>query len=166
MSVQLFQSPIRALDSIEITNFLRNKAKIFQGVFASNNIPASLALQEKFAIICNLSPDSSPGSHWVTIYGQANAVYYLCSYGVIGYSTKNKSISSFLKKCRRPINFNWKRLQNDNSNYCGYYCILFVLLADRNRLTDIDLLSTYFTNNLANNDKNCITYIKQILNNQ
>lgn len=147
----------KPLNSLEIEKFLRKECKYFHGIFASNDIPKFVAAKEKFTLICNLSPNTSKGTHWITIIGKPEFILYLDSFGL---PPLNMDIKQFLKTCNRPTYWNKKNLQFEESNACGYYCILFCLHFEMEKST------IKFSENLIQNDMNCIKYIREIINNK
>ena len=157
MLTQLLPLPIKPLTTDMIRNFMNHYSSHFQGVYASNNIPHHLCHKKEFAIICNLSPDYSKGTHWVAIYCKADKMIYMDSYGLP--PLLNPDIWNFIENCHRPLIFSKSRLQSDNSDACGYYCILIILYHEKAS----KLFKLNFDENLANNDVKCISYIKKIL---
>lgn len=146
------------LTSSFIDAYVKHYCKNFIGVFACNSIPQNLCEREDFTIICNLSPDTHQGTHWVVINANSRQIIYCDSFG---FPPQQKEIKQFLKNCNRQILWNFAQLQDDNSNYCGYYCILFALFFNEN---DEKLFRLNFTSNFPLNDKKCIEYINLIVN--
>lgn len=149
--------PIRPLNSGEITEFLRENSKIFKGVYACNEIPGKLTQEKEFAIICNLSPNTNPGTHWISIYCNSDMLIYFDSYGL---PSLNENISKFMEKCKRNFYWNATKLQNDTSDCCGYYSMLFILFHEK---LARNWLKLDFTDNLPENDKKCINYLQKII---
>ena len=65
-----------------------------------------------------------------------------------GLSTVNYNLDTFLIKFSKKYTFNNKQIQSFFSTYCGYYCILFLLLISRGKTLK------YFQNQFQNVFKN------------
>jgi hypothetical protein len=127
----------------------------FKGVFSSDNVPHHLAATNQFSIICNLSKENEKGSHFISIIAFEDYVFYIDSFGLPCYES---SLKKFLSKTSRPIFFNTVQIQDFSSNFCGFYCMLFVLYFNarvKKKMT--------FSNNLSLNDSICVNYIKTLV---
>lgn len=126
------------------------------GVFSANNIPISLRKKKVFSIVCNLSNEGQAGSHFVTILSFPNYVIYIDS---LGLPCIIEPISNFLSRLNKPVFYNTTQIQSAKSKFCGFYCILFVLLYDRKP----NIKLSFTRKNLMLNDERCVEYITQIL---
>jgi hypothetical protein len=144
-----------ALSNIFLEKILKHCSS-FVGVYSCNNIPPELTNRDKFSIICNLSPVSSIGSHFISIITFPTYVLYIDSFGVPSISHE---ISQFLLKIDKPIFYNMKQLQDQKSDFCGYYAAMFVIYFDRKHVVNIKTLS--FTSNFKENDYNTVLYVKK-----
>lgn len=100
--------------------FEKKKEK-FLGVFPSDVIPKTR--KKEFAIIFNLSKHHEPGSHFVAIVKRFDKIIYFDSFGK---KCSVKSIKAFIEKFKLPIKFNCKQIQDNFSNFCGYFCFHFL----------------------------------------
>lgn len=131
----------------------------FYGVFSSDNIPKHLKGKNRFSIICNLSPKSKSGTHFIAIIAYNQTVIYMDS---IGLPCSNNAILTFLKSLNRKIYFNNQQHQSVFSNYCGFYCMLYVLYFNTPKYFQIQN-KIEFTNNYARNDQLCYKFVKYLL---
>lgn len=127
----------------------------FRGTFSSNSIPKELSQLTQYAVVVNHSKDFEPGTHFVCIVSFRTHVLYLDSYAL---PCTNDDICSFLLDQNKTILHNENRLQHAESNFCGFYCIFWVLyFSHRNTV------SAKFSSDLMANDKLCIQYICKLL---
>lgn len=143
-----------------IESFLKGRVNSFLGVFSANNLPTSATKKKNFTLICNHENLGEFGSHFITIVGFPNFVYYLDS---LGRPCSIASIRRFLQSLERPIFYNSKKLQSPESVFCGFYCILYVLYFDRafDGITPPKI--KFCSNDLLKNDGECIRQIKEYM---
>ena len=114
------------LTTQQITDTLKDM-RYFCGVFPINRLSFVL-LPKPGAVIINLDDSYNPGSHWVSVYiTEKSEGYYFDSFG----RHPPAAIQAFIE--RNTKNWTWNRevYQADDSTYCGYYCILFVLYGQK-----------------------------------
>lgn len=93
----------------------------FEGVYACNEIPHLQHFPHFF--IVNTDPQPSHGLHWTLIYVQSSdKVEFFDSFG----EPPNAYISSFLTRFRH-VQMNRQKLQQEHSQTCGVFCILFAV---------------------------------------
>lgn len=117
------------LTTIDIMRMLR-KVPHFAGVYPVDRLP--LIIKRPMSIVINLDPSYKEGSHWVVCYFEKNGyAFYFDSYG----KRPTGNILTWLERfAPRGYNFSENKYQDDFSISCGYFCVLFVLLAKkRNR---------------------------------
>ena len=119
--------------------------KLFKSVLARDELPTKISYPSCYII--NTKPRNHPGEHWLALFYEKNGVAtFFDSYA---QSPDTYRLKSYLLKTSLDYQYNQKRIQG-NSSFCGYYCLLFLLLKARNRS---DIFFKYFTNNLELNDK-------------
>ena|SRR5437764_8237204 len=113
------------LNTKEIIYIFKNYKK-FLGVFSINLLPYVFAKRPS-GLIVNLDPSYKPGSHWVAIYlPRYGPAHYFDSYG----SPPPDEIVGFLNRnSKKGWHYNSMKFQGDLTTLCGYYCILFLLMA-------------------------------------
>jgi hypothetical protein len=118
---------------------------IYIGTFARDELPKHLTYPCCFVL--NTEPRSSSGGHWLAFYfSKDKSGYFFDSYGKPpGYFR----LISFMNKNSIFWRFNRQRIQG-LSEFCGYYCMLFLLYIARNKET---LFFSQFKTNFNSNDK-------------
>ena len=117
------------------------------GVYAEDLLPPHN--NDKKIFIINSDNSKMPGKHWIAIYLNDKYSIFFCSFGKspLSYS---KNIQLFLKKQGKPVLYNKRRLQDNDSNTCGYYVLLFSILMSRN--IPLNIFNDLFHQNTKNND--------------
>jgi hypothetical protein len=131
--------------------------KLFRGTYSCNTIPRES--YDKASYIVNLSPVGEVGTHFICIIKRKSYVYYFDSYGLQPY---NEYIMHYLKSLNVPIYHNTVKIQHEKSKFCGYFCMLKVLITDTNCKSPIDL--NFYTTDIIRNDRLCIEYITKAIN--
>jgi len=134
--------------------------KNFLGVFPSDVLPQTK--KEFFSVIFNLSRHDERGSHFIAIIKKKNNIIYFDSYGMDCYVD---SINQFLHKFNVPISWNKKKIQDDFSNFCGFFCFYFIFCCFLKNIPLKDFTNQFTSNNLKENDTKLINFIiKKIKN--
>ncbi|TSC73381.1 MAG: DNA polymerase III subunit alpha, partial [Parcubacteria group bacterium Gr01-1014_48] len=98
---------------------------IFLGVYPCDISP-NTNNKPVFAVIFNLSKHNEEGTHYVAIFVTQNSVTYFDSFG-------KKCTNSDIKKFILPHKVNKKfisnsiQVQHDESNFCGFFSLAFIL---------------------------------------
>lgn len=96
----------------------------FLGVFPIDLRPDLFSTkQSQISMIINLDPHFKKGSHFVAIFKNKDLITYFDSFG----EGPNKTITDYLQKFKLPVKINRKKIQSDFSDYCGYYCLGFII---------------------------------------
>ena len=129
----------------------------FVGVFSCDNFyrtikKCPLKVGERYII--NLSSSNHGGSHWVVVLvNSKDSVEYFDSFGLtcfdsyILHALKGKSIDSFDKQIQHP-----------HSQWCGLYCILYLLCREVNISKKL-IASLFDDDALLENDAICLDII-------
>ena len=140
------------MNSVEIDYILKNDAigkQMFRGVFALDTLP----LCNTGGYVCNLAPQSHPGTHWVALFCIGNQVDYFDSYG---RSPPREICNVFRGK---HVTHNTICLQSPFSAVCGQYCIYFLLSRMRGeRMRDI--IGWFDVGDLDHNDQMVYDFIR------
>ena len=114
------------LSNIYIDNLIRSivKSNTYEGIFSSDNIP-NILHNKKFSFICNLSPENTIGSHFIAITKQDNI---LTIWDSLNLKVKKypRDLQEYIKKNICTYGYR-KKIQDEQSVFCGFYCILNVL---------------------------------------
>jgi len=135
-----------SLSNIQINNFMRLVDPQFLGVYASNELD-NLLLSNGQSVIVNLSKHNEPGMHFVAFYRKNSELIFFDSLAIFLLPL---GIKTFIKNQKLSVVFNELRIQPAFSKYCGYYCILFILLIKT--LPFKQFLDIFDYNNLRLND--------------
>ena len=95
--------------------------------------------------IVNLADSNERGSHWIAMKFIDNKLFYFDSYGI-------EFVPDIIKKQYNKIILNIYRIQSNNSNGCGKFCILFINAHIQNKSDYIKFLLQFYKNNFEKND--------------
>lgn len=96
---------------------------IFKGVFACDDLPKNVDLPAAFVI--NLSPKSSAGTHWVSLFiDQTGVATYFDSYG---FAPLNRDILFFINMHSKRLTYNKRQIQHVTSRKCGKFASAFLI---------------------------------------
>ena len=129
----------------------------FLGVFPCDLQPTIKA--KTFSLIFNTGDSSTAGEHFVAIFANKRTLYYFDSFGKRPTDT---NIKYFIKKIigKRKFNVNLITIQDDNSTFCGYFCLGFLLALDRN----IKFYTQFHKCNLIKNNAEIVKFIIKMIN--
>ena len=152
----------------EIKSILNNKVKIIQygQINDYNNIDELLSPYNRTIIlyVWSKTEDNNPFGHWQLVFrNKNNNIEVFDSFGswIDSFLDKidkkfraetgqsYKSLTKLLLNSNKKIEYNDKKLQNDNSNTCGKWCCYRLIKSD----LDIDEFNNLFGSNTINNDK-------------
>lgn len=130
----------------------------FLGVYPCDIHPA-INKRKNFSVIFNTGDSTTSGEHFVCLYKNRKNIFYFDSFG---NKPDDKNILLFLKKFNVKLIWNSVKIQSDNSNFCGFYCLAF-LLSIEHKINFNKFIMLFNKNNLNDNDKIVIYFIlKQI----
>ena len=148
------------LSNILIDDILKS-CDTYKGCFSNDNIPNILQKEPQFSIICNLDSKYEKGSHFICIISFPNFVLYI---DPIGLPCFTAPIKEFLHSLNKPVFENVKQIQHMNSNFCSFYCMLFVSYFNTDKSTREKMF--FNSKNLFENDKICVQYLKELIKKQ
>ena len=141
--------------SSSINNILKNDVKtgpIFLGVFARDKLPS---LKKNCCLVLNTHTHEKPGEHWLAIYVDENGFGEF--FDSFANNPEKFGLSNYMDKNCCFWTFN-KQLIQGYSNFCGYYCVLFLLFRSRNRVNEF---FSYFNYSNEVNDLKIKNLIKK-----
>ena len=144
------------ISNLYIESILKPTCSDFLGVFSANTIPSVLLQYNNFSVVCNLSGVGERGSHFISIISLDDRVLYIDS---LGLTCTVLEIINFLTKLGKPVFYNSQQVQDFSSNFCGFYCILFILYVNH-PCSPV----SFHDNQLLLNDDICVAKICEILN--
>ena len=123
--------------------FCKNN-KNYIGTFSKNNVPI---LKNNQSTIVNLANSNDIGTHWISMKLVDKKLFYFDSYAI-------SSIPDIIKKQypNSKIITNIYKIQSDDSNECGKFCIMFVKSNIKNESDYIKFLLQFHKNNFEKND--------------
>jgi hypothetical protein len=128
---QIGTGKLPSLYNDEIEAFFNNEKKFpnFGGVIAADEIH-KLPKHLPIGFIMNLDKSSGPGTHWVSVYINNNAIYYYDPFGEDPSSSFKKDIHKYLTDMKIPVMLKLKvnkiQDQDTRSHRCGYFAIKFL----------------------------------------
>jgi len=141
-----------------IVAFLRKAKANFMGVFPINKCPIiALKKKRKATLIINTSPSYLEFGHFVTVLKIRDKIMYIDPLCLNQYVPLLQTLFAL------PVFYLVNPIQSINSDYCGFYSILFVLHQTYTPTLHLDFIVSNQQVELRTNDKLCIKYIKQII---
>ena len=128
--------------------YLLQNVDHFLGCFPLNGLPSFPTSFPKSMII-NTQPSGHPGEHWVALVLTETNCYYFDSFAL---PTIPLNIDMYLQPHYKEITYLDYRIQDSTSNYCGAYCVCFVLHV-QDDLTYDQFIGHYYSDDLLQNDK-------------
>ena len=118
--------------------------KNYIGTFSKNNVPK---LKNNQSAIVNLANQNDKGTHWVAMKYIDKKLFYFDSYGIgfIPNVIKNQYADD-------KIITNIYRIQSNNSNECGKFCIMVIRSNIKNESDYIKFLLQFEKNDFEKND--------------
>ena len=100
--------------------------------------------------IMNSDASNKPGRHWVALYFPRNeAVEFVDS---LGHPPEYYNITTW-----NYYKYNMIKLQSDQSQSCGYFCLYYIIHRSRGR--SMETIMKDFTSDLYKNEKTVRTFI-------
>ena len=145
------------LNTLDILKLISNDQVarlVFLGVFARDKIPLKIKYPSCFII--NTHTSSKQGEHWLSIYYNKNGeAEFFDSYG---NHPSYYQLESYLDKTSSKWTYNRKQIQSVISDFCGHYCVLFILHKCRNM--SLDTFISKFSDSTIENDLLMLMFLK------
>jgi len=135
------------MDTIQILKNIKRDSisqKNFKGVFPRDFLPKKFKLPTSF--IANTENSKSEGQHWLAFFIDNNGK--LDFFDPMGFPPEFYKLDDYCNSISTSVEFNKIQFQSFFSNYCGFYCLLFIFVKSRNKLFN----SKVFTYNYKKND--------------
>ena len=109
------------MNSLDILDTLRTLPVQTYGVYPSDQIPK--VWTKPTIIFSNTEDHTKRGKHWIAMYvDKRGNGYYFDSFGQSPFVPDH--IQRLRKNCSN-FRFNTKKMQSDNSEVCGQFCVMF-----------------------------------------
>lgn len=131
--------------------------KNFIGCFPCD-IQPNVSKLKTFAVVFNESKHDEAGSHFVCVYASESRIFYFDS---MGLALENDHIKLFVYSCQRPVTLIARQIQSFESNFCGFFCLCFLLYMSKN--LPPDNFFKCFSSELKLNDKIVLDFIKKMV---
>jgi hypothetical protein len=128
--------------------YLLKNVDHFLGCFPVDRLPPFPTTFPKSMII-NTQASTQTGEHWVALVLTETKCYYFDSFAV---PVVQPNIDMYLHPHYKNICYLDIRIQDITSNYCGAYCVCFVLHV-KNDVTYDKFIGHYYSDNLLQNDE-------------
>ena len=131
------------ISNFKINEILKDN-KDFVGVFSKNNVSK---LKNNQSTIVNLANSNDAGTHWIAMKYINKTLFYFDSYGIpyIPDIIKNQYSDN-------KIITNVYRIQSNDSNECGKFCIMIIQSNIKNESDYIKFLLQFEKNDFEKND--------------
>ena len=139
------------LDLLKTSNnieYLLQNVDHFLGCFPLDGLPPFPPTLPKSMII-NTQPSSHPGEHWVALVLTETKCYYFDSFAL---PRAPANIEMYVEPYYNTITYLEIPIQDITSNFCGAYCVSFVLHV-KDDLTYEQFFPHYYSDNLLENDE-------------
>lgn len=129
--------------------------KKFLGVYPCNVHPKTK--RRTFSIIFNTGKSDTEGEHFIAVNFTLKSIFY---FDPFGEPLLNKDIILFIEnnKKKRSLSVNTFKMQDDNSNFCGFYCLAY-LISIKRKMPYKKFINLFSIQNKKNNDKIVINFI-------
>lgn len=133
----------------------------FLDVFPSDWLPKTRQSKRPLSLVVNTHPHNQPGEHWLAVYLEdQNSGEFFDSYGHPPNSALfPQSIMLFLNKNVTGTVFQTKQLQDPQSVACGHHCVFFLHHRSKG-LSFEQILKLYYSDDLAQNDREVMHFVK------
>jgi len=134
----------------------------FLGVFPCDLYPPKI--KTSFSVIFNTAPHNTSGEHFIAIKATKTSVFYFDSFGE---PPKNERLKIFLSLIIKNRSFKWNgvQIQDDSSNFCGFYCLAYLMSAKKKMKHD-RFINLFIKENKKENDKKVINFIVSNIKNK
>lgn len=148
------------MNTLEIQDFLQYLPVNCYGIYPADQIPK--VWTRPAALIVNTENHWQRGSHWIAMYvdGHGNG-YYFDSFGRPPLIPEY--VDSLHKNCRH-YKWNSRRLQSEDSDVCGQFCMMFCRVISSG--CGMRSFQKLFSDDLKKNDKIAQQYYENFLLNK
>lgn len=137
-------------------NYIMKDVENFLGVFSVDNIQSPVYFPAY--LVVNFSPSHSPGSHFVSIifHKKGRCMYF----DPLDLKFIPRPIQLYMNENAKNIHKISYPIQNPLSGYCGFYCVMIILL-HVNKIPIVEGITAFPRTSLENDDK-CISMLAKL----
>jgi len=120
------------MNTIQLTSIMKchpATKQLYLGTFSVDNLPKKVVYPS--CLIFNNQPSTLPGQHWIAVYFSEKRKSEF--FDSLGKSPSYYGIEDYLKLHSIEIIWSERILQSNNSEYCGFYCLLFLICRCKSR---------------------------------
>ena len=111
--------------------------------------------KKTYLIIFNTGRKNTLGEHFVAIKIGKKSVFY---FDPFGEPPTNSFIKEYISKLKRPLNWNIVQIHHNSSNFCGFYCLAY-LMSVKKKMSFKKFLNLFSIQNKKSNDKKVVDFI-------
>ena len=132
------------MNTLQIEKYLSTLPVHNVGVHAADCLPHIIS--PSTALVVNTDPHNEGGTHWVAFYLDENyndgrgMIEYFDSYGQPPHL---HYYQGFLRRNARRYLYNEHRLQSDNTQVCGQYCLVYLYLRTKFDLKMLEFVQLF-----------------------
>lgn len=140
------------MNTIEIENYLSKLSVQNVGVYAADQLPHRIS--PSTAMVVNTDPHNEDGTHWVAFYldGEVESRGVIEFFDSYGQPPHLYFYQGFLRRNARRYLYNEHRLQSDNTQVCGHYCLVYLYLRIHYGLKIKDFVQLFDFSSTPHND--------------
>ena len=141
----------KGIKETQILNFLKC-APAFIGCFSEDEVRLLSVQTTPAYLIVNVDDSSLPGSHWIAIgiFDSRIEIFDTLGFNIFNWSRIPCNLLKFLHKFSQTREVQvLKRIQDDTSVLCGFYCIFYVVSRPS---CSFEKLESLFGTDLSAND--------------
>lgn len=129
--------------------------KSFVGVHPCDKTP-EVNKKSNFSLIFNTGLSSSSGEHFVAVFAKNSRIFYFDSFGE---PISNEYIKNFLSQFSNHYYMHHRKIQDDLSNFCGFYCLAYLINMYKGRSTQNFISHFKHKTDLMMNDQKVVKFI-------
>lgn len=140
------------MNTIQIEKYISALPVQNVGVYASDQLPYRIS--PSTAMIVNTDPHNEDGTHWVAFYldGDEESSGIIEFFDSYGQPPHLYFYQGFLRRNARRYVYNEHRLQSDNTQVCGQYCLVYLYLRTHQEAGMEDFAQLFDFSSTAHND--------------
>jgi hypothetical protein len=148
------------MNTVQINEILENdkiSKNDFIGVYSRDKIPKFTKMDFPCSLVVNTDTSKQPGTHWLAVYYDKNGNCYF--FDSMAFSPQFYNLDNVLLKHAKSLVYSTFPIQSYYSDFCGLYCVLFILFKSRDY--SLDNFLNFFDENTLKNDRKILYLISK-----